>query len=98
MDQLDPHWLDSAKISVLANGEPKKEIVYKRGLRQGDHLSPLLFILVAEGFNLLFTRMKQAGKIEGLPAARSSAFTVLQYAYDTLIFGHCKVLQACTIK
>lgn len=41
-------WLHSTKIFVLANGELGKEIVCKRGLRQGDPQSPLLFILVAE--------------------------------------------------
>lgn len=91
-------WLHSTKIAVLTNGETEKEIVCKRDLMQGDPLSPLLFVLVAEGLNLLFAQMKESGKIAGLPASRMTSFTNLQYADDTLIFGHCNVLQACAIK
>lgn len=48
------------------NGEPAKEIVCKRGLRQGDPLSLLLFILVVDGLNRLIKKAKDAGMITGL--------------------------------
>jgi hypothetical protein len=35
--------LSSAKFSVLLNGVPRKEFLCKRGVRQGDPLSPLLY-------------------------------------------------------
>lgn len=85
-------WLHYAKISILANGKLGKEIVIKRGFRKGDLLSPLLFVLVVKGLNLLFTHMKEVGKIEGLSVARSVAFTNLQYADNILIFGYCNIL------
>ncbi|GJZ46913.1 cysteine-rich receptor-like protein kinase [Tanacetum coccineum] len=40
--------LQSATVSVLVNGSPTKEFRMERGLRQGDLLSPFLFINVAE--------------------------------------------------
>lgn len=48
----------SATYSILINGEPLGDIIPSRGLRQGDPLSPYLFLLHTKGLHGL---MKKAG-------------------------------------
>jgi len=60
-----------------------------RGLRQGDPFSPFLFLLAAEGFNVLMMSLVEANLFNGYRVGRENALGVshLQFADDTLIIG-----------
>ncbi|CAN6206059.1 unnamed protein product [Urochloa humidicola] len=73
--------LTSSKLAVLVNGRPGPWFSCKRGVRQGDPLSPYLFLLVADVLQRL---VKNNGQIRH-PAADDLPCPILQYADDTLI-------------
>jgi hypothetical protein len=58
--------LSSSKLSVLINESPSKEFSVRRGLLQGDPISPFLFDIVAEGLSVLFQRASSGNIIKGL--------------------------------
>nr|GEX06243.1 RNA-directed DNA polymerase, eukaryota, reverse transcriptase zinc-binding domain protein [Tanacetum cinerariifolium] len=59
--------LYSSRGSVLVNGSPTKEFQFHKGLKQGDPLSPFLFILVMESLHVTFQRGVDAGLFNGIP-------------------------------
>lgn len=78
--------ISSAWFSTLLNGSPKGYFQAGRGLRQGDPLSPFLFLLVAEAFRKMIKRAVSASLFEGCRVARNSPeISHLQYADDTTI-------------
>lgn len=48
-------------LSMLVNGSPTEELITGRGLRQGDSLSPFLFLIVVEGLSVLFREAQNMG-------------------------------------
>lgn len=80
--------LSSARIAALVNGSPTNEIQMERGLRQGDPLSPLLFIIGAKGLNAIITNANQLGFFKRVEVGKEKILvTHLHYAEDTLLVG-----------
>jgi len=70
-----------------------------RGLRQGDPLSPFLFVIVAEVLNRMLIQAHKLGQLRGLKVgAKEVQLTHLQFADDTLLFCEAEVSQLCLIK
>ena len=71
----------------------------KKGLRQGDPLSPLLFNIVADMLAILVSRARENGQIEGVvPHLIDGGLSILQYADDTIIFLENDMEQAKKLK
>ena len=77
--------LASSSTQVLLNGTPGDFILHKRGLRQGDPLSPMLFILVMDVLNWMVTRASEAGLLQPL-SSRPIQHRISLYADDVAIF------------
>lgn len=77
----------SVSYSVLLNGSPQGHIIHSRGLRQGDPLSPYLFLLCAEGLSSLLQRAVREWQISSLPITQGgSCLSYLFFADDSLLF------------
>ena len=95
---FDDRWLGwmetifgSGVSSVLLNGVPGRKFKCKCGVRQGDPLSPMIFVLAADLLQAAINDAYTQGLLE-LPIPRENAgdFPVVQYADDTIL-----VMQAC---
>jgi hypothetical protein len=78
--------LKSGISAALLNGTPGKVFQCKRGVRQGDPLSPLLFVLAADLLQSIINKASYMGQLK-LPInmGYTTDFLVVQYADDTLL-------------
>ncbi|XP_039140399.1 uncharacterized protein LOC120277606 [Dioscorea cayenensis subsp. rotundata] len=79
--------LASTKANVLINGAPNGYIRYCRGLRQGDPLSPLLFILITDVLSSMFRHALDSRILVGVPLGPGRNRCNLHFADDLLNGG-----------
>ncbi|KAF5821202.1 putative RNA-directed DNA polymerase [Helianthus annuus] len=82
--------LFTGRASILVNGAPTKEFELKRGLRQGDPLSPFLFTIVMEALHVMMAKAVEAGIYKGVVLPNGGpTISHLFYADDALFIGEC---------
>lgn len=83
--------ITSITYAVLVNGRLGEVIHPSRGLRQGDSLSPYLFLLCTEGLSSLINMAEGKGEISGVIVARSGMrVTHILFVDDCIIFGKAR--------
>jgi hypothetical protein len=79
----------SVSYSIIVNGQPVGNIKPSRGIRQGDPLSPYLFLLCAGALSAMLTRAEKKGVLTGVPTSKKGpTLSHFFFADDSLIF--CK--------
>lgn len=88
--------LSSASSNILLNGQPGKQIRHRRRVRQGDSLSPLLFIIAMEVLGRLFRAAREQGVLHSL-TRDGIRFQCSIYADDVILFAHPDINEALAI-
>ena len=63
-------YISSVSYSFMTNRSPTRHITPLCGTRQGDLLSPYLFIMCAKALSAMLQSVERMGEITGVPIAR----------------------------
>ncbi|XP_058780282.1 uncharacterized mitochondrial protein AtMg01250-like [Vicia villosa] len=85
-------WMEAtiftSHMSVLVNGSPSKEFAVEIGLRQGDPISPFLFVIVTEALAVLVRKASEIGDFSVFQVKEACSVDLLQFADDALLIGN----------
>jgi hypothetical protein len=106
MKGFDPIWCERIRqyvqggsVGIRVNDDIGHFFQTRKGLRQGDPLSPILFNIVADMLAILISRAKEEGKVGSLlPHLIDGGISILQYADDTILFMEHDIAKAINMK
>jgi hypothetical protein len=76
----------TVRYQVKVNGDATETIIPERGLRQGDPLSPYLFLICAEGFSAMLHEAERNGSLKGIKVCNTApSVSHLLFADDSLL-------------
>ena len=91
--------ITSVRYFVKFNGTILDSFAPMRGLRQGDPLSPFLFLFVADGLSALLKSKVDANVLHPLHICRlAPGISHLLFADDTMLFFEASRQQATIVK
>lgn len=79
--------LHTTKFSLLINGRPRGFVVSKRDLRQGDPVSPYLFVIVMEYFSRMLSSVHNERLFKFHPKCKATRLTHLFFADDIMMMA-----------
>ena len=89
----------SVSTSILWNGEVTEEFAPGRGIRQGDPLSPYLFVLCIERLSHGIIKAVMDGNWRPIRLSKNGTpLTHLFFADDLLLFAEVSMAQACVVE
>jgi hypothetical protein len=95
-------YTSTVQFSVIVNGAPTGFFDSSRGLRQGDPLSPLLFLLIMEVLSRMLQKTVKGGLLKGIQVGQAEEAGVcvshLLYANDTILFCDADLEQLLYIR
>ncbi|XP_012847426.1 PREDICTED: uncharacterized protein LOC105967373 [Erythranthe guttata] len=91
--------VSTVTYSFVLNGRSFGFLAPERGLRQGDPISPYLFLFCAEALSALIKQEERCGNIAGLAVCKEApSISHLLFADDTIIFCNANVYSAACVK
>jgi hypothetical protein len=91
--------METTNYSILVNNNVAGPITPSRGLRQGDPLSPYLYIICAEGLSALLRQAEARGDIHGIKICRNAPIVShLLFADDCFLFFRANIVEAEVMK
>ncbi|XP_050233408.1 uncharacterized protein LOC126681895 [Mercurialis annua] len=89
----------SVRYTSIGDNFSLSPIVPSRGLRQGDPLSPYLFIICAEGLTSMLVESERQGRIHGISICRGAqSVSHLFFADDCYLFFRANLVEAEEVK
>lgn len=89
----------TVSYSFILNGDPRGFVKPSRGLRQGDTISPYLFIICAEVLSCLIKAAENQDRLHGIRICnRAPSISHLFFADDSFIFFKATITECDVLK
>lgn len=89
----------TTSFAILLNGSPGESFKSSRRLRQGDPISPMIFVLAAEVLTQMFLKAQEVNLIGGFKVSTNGVgFPILQFADDMLILTNGSIEEARVVR